>query len=248
MKIGVNQVVISYLGMSAIVDIVAHGIVELEAEYCGGVLFEGDSISNADFFVEAIYDNGERVQLDDFNIEADGLTSGINMISIRKEKISTDCTIYVHEDMQATATVQGRFAHYNVSSWDTVDDYDINGMRHDSRGKKFALGDMWHDFDANNCGVSALAATIFVPLNPNKDDDSYFTGTIIMDYSMKDTETIGEICFKAGENILFTTGIIGGDTRNSIDFCIETKDIDSFEIITTCELRSEEFVYAILYD
>ena len=251
-KIGDNNLTIEYNGLTADVTVVAHGIVSIEAECTNMLLFDGDSITENDFTVYAVYDTNEKEEISDFTFsivhddENDSndniVVTGDNTIIIQYGDLSTELVIHANESPSGNISWNDSFATFKMEDWDPALDFDINGLRHEKGGKKLFISDIWHGIDPNT-GQNDIRGTWFVPLKPSQTEaGSTFTGVFVLDHSAKSTGSTVKISIKAGENE-YTFGPLA---NQPVPFNVNIENIDSMEIILDCTIKGEGLVFGML--
>lgn len=254
--IGDNKINITYNDLSAYVIVTAHGIVSIEAEFTNSFLFEGDNINKNDFIVNGVYDNNDRKVLSDFLIEFDGdensneemtAVAGENNITIKWKDIATELVVTAYESPSSSVSMSGEFHYYYIDNWDEANDFDINGSRHKKGGKRITLTDIWHQLDPNGAGSSEITMTWFIPLTPNQSKSgSTFSGVFVLEHSMKDNSSSGEVTIKAG-NKEYTFGPLDSSHMEPIPFSVNIENLDSIEIIAKCTVnKASGFVFGLL--
>lgn len=248
---GTNTILFTYDDLQTSISINAkqHEIISIDAEYLGGTVFDGEELTADDFRVIATYDHGVHEEITDFDILNPVVSTGENLIELQKENCNAKVCITALEAPQGYGTIEpdSVFNQWSNEKWDANTDFDINGTRH-KKGNKFTVTDMWHGIDSNS-GESHLILTLFIPVNPEfNDENSIYSGAIILHNSMKNKNSYGEIKILIKDQIVFTTGLVDGDTRQEFPFIIDYSNTDSFEIVADCHVVDTDFVFGIVYD
>lgn len=129
-----------------------------------------------------------------------------------------------------------------LPEWNTKEDIGIDGKRYGG-GIKVTISDMFIGMGANSS--KDVTSRITVPLDGDY-DETIFRGVFVLDQTMYGVNSTGTISILVNNEIVFTTGEIGGDTVQAFPFVVDFGEADSLIILTEAHLSGSDFVYGFV--
>lgn len=129
-----------------------------------------------------------------------------------------------------------------LPEWNTKEDMGIDGKRYGG-GIKVTISDMFIGMGANSS--KDVTSRITVPLDGDY-EETIFRGVVVLDQTMYGVNSTGTISILVNNEIVFTTGEIGGDTVQAFPFAVDFGEADSLIILTEAHLSGSDFVYGFV--
>lgn len=123
--------------------------------------------------------------------------------------------------------------------WNVNEDLGIDGKRYGG-GIKVYISNFFIEMGYN--GSKDITSRIIVPINRNYGETT-FSGVFVLDKSMYGTNSTGTISILVNNEVVYSTGEIGGTTVESFPFNINFGDADSIIIMTEAHLSGSSFIY-----
>lgn len=258
---GVNDITVNYKNLSDEISYVASvpKLVDINAEYIGDDLHEGDVIEAGQFKITGVYENGNQMPLEEFTLDpSKAEAAGKLDISIGAEDVSTTITVSVKEReypftlASELHTPNGSYdPNVRVKAWEENTDYSITGKTFHN-GIKLSFENWMSQLMGNGRDFAEdVESNIYIAVNqevllkrPKK--ERYFSGQIVIGRDTNGSTTTAEISIYADGKEVYESGVITATSTQIPSFRIPATGIEQILIKTNANVCGNTFVIGII--
>ena len=248
---GKNEITVVYGNLQKVIEFTAHhpGLTELEAEYIGEKIQQGDELLAEQFRVVGIYEDGRREELTDYKLEPSiAAQSGHVSVTISKDGTSTSVELYVEEKSKNSIICEEQHTpndgvnSVSVIQWSDTD-LDINGKGY-SGGLKIKMSNM---FSSMGSGLNnSISSNIIIKDEKGLPLTDRFEGCFVVDQSMFGSKSYGTISIFVNGEERYSTGRIDALTTEVFPFDVDIDGVNSVMIKTEAVIKNGDFTYGIV--
>ncbi len=258
---GANEITVNYKNLSDKISYAASApkLVDINAEYIGDDLHEGDTIEKDQFKITGVYEDGNQKPLEIFTLEpSTAEEAGELDISIGAEDVSAAITVTVKEREYAFAfaselhTPNGSYdPNVHVTAWEEGTDYSITGKTFEN-GFKLSFENWMSQLMGNGRDFAEdVESNIYIAVNqdvlskrPKK--ERYFDGQFVIGRDTNGSTTTAAVSIYADGKEVYQSGEITAASTRIPPFHIPVTDVEEILIKTNANVCGNTFVIGII--
>lgn len=260
---GENTITICYKNLSDEIKYTAvmPKLISIEAQYLGEDLREGDTIEPEMFEAVGVYENGQRIPLENFTVNPSAAEqTGELMINIGAEEVSAAVVVLVKEREYAFSAINelhepnGPYdPKVYASRWEEGTDYSVDGKTFED-GLKLTFDNWMSGLMGNGTDFAEnVESNFYFAVNQDvlsqlPEEDRCLNGHFVVARDTNGSPTTASISIYADGEEVYQSGEILSTSTQIPPFQIPAEGVEQIIIQTKARVCGNKFIIGIIFD